>query len=40
MRGNAFCLEEANCTGSSFFVVSEMVNKVDATFVLDAEPSN
>ena len=39
MRGNAFCLGAANCIGSSFFVVPEMFDKVDATFSPDVEPS-
>ena len=40
MRGNAFCLEAVNCIGSSFFVVSEMVDKFDATFFSNAVPSS
>jgi hypothetical protein len=40
MRGNALCLRAANCIGSSFLVVSEMVDKVDATFFSDVEPFN
>jgi len=40
MRGNAFCLGETNCIGSSLLVVSGMVDKVDATFFSDVEPFN
>jgi len=41
MRVNTFFLGATNCIGSPFLVVSEMVEKVDATFFSDVvETSN